>query len=855
MKRILLVLAILFSTLGANAQGVGIVGSSLGSWDNDVFMQSTDDVNWTLENQVFGTGAIKFRLNGSWTTNWGGSSFPSGTAVQNGPDIVVTPGVYNVAFNSTTGAYTFTPAVTFPSIGVIGTAVSANGFSGPDVDMVTTDGITYTLYAYGFSAGELKFRQDDSWTSNWGGDGFPSGTAVLNGNNIVVPAGYYTVTLNIQTGAYSFTFPSVGVIGTALPNGFDGPDVDMTTYNGETYVLYNYTFTAGEAKFRQDDSWTVNWGAADFPFGTGTQGGANIPVTAGNYTVNFNRVTGAYSFDTPIIYDNVGLIGTAVTANGFDGPDVDLTTVDGITYTLDNYTFTNGEAKFRLNDAWVNSWGAASFPAGIGQDPGVNIPVVAGTYSVTFNRATGAYSFDGTPTFPTVGILGPAVNGWDVADTNLTTNDGITYTLLNFTYQSGEAKIRLNDAWATSWGSNSFPAGGNDGTNIVIPAGTYDLSFNIQTGEYSFSATGTWPLIGILGTAVDANGFDGPDTDLTTTNGIIYTLTDWTFTAGEAKFRYDDAWDFNYGGVFPSGSAVAGGDNIPVPAGVYTVTFNRATMTYNFAGQGFAAIGILGDAVPGAPFTGPDLDLVTTDGVNYSIDGLDLVTGFCKFRENNAWDVNWGGPNFPSGVATQGGSDIPVATNRYNIDFNRTTGEYNFGFVSIGIIGNAVGSWDNDVVTMTTTDGVNYSATAVPLVAGELKFRENGKWTVNWGSVDFPTGTGTQDGANIVATEGTYDVTFNRLTGAYTFVFLGVEDFGGRSFAVYPNPSNTSWTFNGGGRRIDSVIITDMTGKIVRQQNANTDAVTVDASALPAGFYLARIVGENATATLKVVRN
>lgn len=855
MKRILLVLAIVFSALGANAQGVGIVGSSLGSWDNDVFMQSTDNVNWTLENQVFGTGAIKFRLNGSWTTNWGGSSFPSGTGVANGPDIVVTPGVYNVAFNSTTGAYSFTPAVTFPSIGVIGTAVSANGFGGPDVDMVTTDGITYTLYAYGFSAGELKFRQDDAWTSNWGGNGFPSGTAALNGNNIVVPAGYYTLTFNIQTGAYSFTFPSVGILGTALPNGFGGPDENLTTYDGEHYILYNYTFTAGEAKFRQDDSWTVNWGSADFPSGTGTQGGANIVVIAGNYTVNFNRVTGAYSFDTPVVYDSVGMIGTAVSVDGFAGPDVNMETIDGITYTLNNYAFTNGEAKFRLNDAWDVSWGAASFPSGTAQSPGVNIPVVAGTYTVTFNKDTGAYTFVGTPTFPTVGILGSAVNGWNVADTNLTTTDGITYTLLNYTYVTGEAKLRLNDAWDTSWGSASFPSGGSDGANIPIPAGTYDLTFNIQTGVYSFTASGTWPMIGILGTAVDANGFNGPDVDLTTTDGIIYTLTDWTFLNGEAKFRLDDAWDTNYGGPFPSGAAVSGGDNIPVPAGVYTVTFNRATLSYNFAGQGFASIGILGDAVPGAPFAGPDLDLTTADGVNYSIDGLDLVTGFCKFRENNAWDVNWGGADFPAGVGVQGGSDIPVATNRYNISFNRTTGEYNFGFVSIGIIGNAVGSWDNDVVTMTTTDGVTYTALNVTLTAGELKFRENGKWAVNWGSADFPVGTGTQDGSNIVATEGTYDVTFNRLTGAYTFVLLGVEDFGGRAFGVYPNPSATSWTFNGGSRVIESIVITDMTGKVISRQNANANTITIEASSLPAGIYLARITGANATATLKVVRN
>jgi len=57
-------------------------------------------------------------------------------------------------------------------------------------------------------------------------------------------------------------------------------------------------------KFREDAAWTVNWGAADFPTGIGTQDGANIPVpidTAANttdYYVTFNCSTGEYSFMT-----------------------------------------------------------------------------------------------------------------------------------------------------------------------------------------------------------------------------------------------------------------------------------------------------------------------------------------------------------------------------------------------------------------------------------------------------------------------------------------------------------------------------------------------------------------------------
>jgi hypothetical protein len=50
------------------------------------------------------------------------------------------------------------------------------------------------------------------------------------------------------------------------------------------------------AKFRADNAWTVNWGAATFPNGIGTQDGANIPATAGTYQITFNSATGEYTF-------------------------------------------------------------------------------------------------------------------------------------------------------------------------------------------------------------------------------------------------------------------------------------------------------------------------------------------------------------------------------------------------------------------------------------------------------------------------------------------------------------------------------------------------------------------------------
>ncbi|WP_298143838.1 T9SS type A sorting domain-containing protein [Flavobacterium sp.] len=791
MKKIYVFIAMLFAALTfGQVTSVAIVGEAAGGWPSepgnpgpiDVHqMASTDGVNWTYENLVLTTansptgveGGIKFRANNAWTINWGALEFPAGTGVNNGQNIQTVGGVYNVTFNSDTGAYTFVPTANFPSVGILGTALG--GFDVADTDLATTDGINYYLTYTQFSAGQVKFRLDNAWDTNYGGTTFPNGTATINGANINVPAGLYKVYFNLQTGEYSFTLPSIGMIGTATgaTNGFDGPDINLTTTDGINYTLYNYPFVDGLLKFRQDDSWSLNWGADTFPTGVGTQNGPNIPVSESNYTVNFNRITGAYSFETPIPALNVGIIGTAVSASGFDGDDVNMTTTDGITYVLENYTFTNGEAKFRLDDAWVTSYGGPNFPNGFAQNPGVNIPVTAGVYTVKFYSTNLQYEFIGTPTHPTVGILGTAVNanGFAGPDVNLVTTDGETYTLSNYTFTNGLAKFRLNDSWAVNWGSTLFPEGiGNQGgDDIPVIAGTYNVTFTRSTGAYQFAAVGEFPSIGLIGSALDGTLTSDTDLNLTTTNGIIYTLPETTFLEGTVKFRQNDVWTVNWGAAgFPNGVGVQDGADIPVPAGTYSVTFNRLTGAYDFAGAGFPLIELLGDGF--INWTTP-VEMTTSNGVDYSLKARNFVGGPVKFREGGNWNGNnWGSADFPTGTGVQDGPDIPVVANRYNVDFNRSTGAYDFKFVEIGIIGPAVAGWDGPDGFLATTDGINYQASGADLTAGQLKFRENANWAVNWGSADFPSGIGTQDGPEINIPEtGSYTITFNRITGAYTF--------------------------------------------------------------------------------------
>ncbi|KAF2514821.1 T9SS type A sorting domain-containing protein [Flavobacterium salilacus subsp. salilacus] len=358
--------------------------------------------------------------------------------------------------------------------------------------------------------------------------------------------------------------------------------------------------------------------------------------------------------------------------------------------------------------------------------------------------------------------------------------------------------------------------------------------------------------IGLLGGST-VTGWDS-DTDMVTTDGIIYTLNDVVITYPEnpeevtpgVKFRKDDAWAINWGGSgFPSGTASLEGPNIPAVNGTYNVTFNKDTGVYSFTAPGFSEVALVIDAM--------DVEMFTTDGVTYTANNVALEAGNVAFSVDGT--TSWGSSGFPTGTAVEG-QQIPVLANSYNISFNLDTKAYSFDFVVISMIGDGVVDWTTDI-EMATTDGENYTYTLTS-AGGEGKFRLNYDWNPGWGSTDFPSGIGSTAGGapNIPIAAGTYDVTFNRVTGAYNFdeVTASVADFSNSSIKVYPNPSNTVWNFDAGSVIINNVEVIDVTGKVVYANTFAASQVTVNADALAAGIYFTRIYSGASVQTIKVVK-
>jgi len=293
---------LIIASFSSDAQTISIVGTGVNGWPEnavgpEIVLSTTDNVSFTINHLEVSDGLVKFRQNLSWTTNWGGSTFPSGTGISNGTNIITTAGTYDVTFNISNATYTFIPSTDFPQIGIWGPAVdSQNGYAGADVDMSTTDGITYTLSGFYFSSGQAYFRQDNATNFVWGSTGYPTGTATISGPSLFIPGGEHFVIFNRNTGAYSFAFPSIGILGTAL-SGYDAEDINLETSDGFTYFLSQLNLTVGTVKFRKDNLWTANWGGGTFPIGVGTQDGPNIPINnESDYAISFNRLTGAYQF-------------------------------------------------------------------------------------------------------------------------------------------------------------------------------------------------------------------------------------------------------------------------------------------------------------------------------------------------------------------------------------------------------------------------------------------------------------------------------------------------------------------------------------------------------------------------------
>ena len=271
------------------------------------------------------------------------------------------------------------------SLGVVGSATPGGWGNENIVDLPFYSTATTNVYvAYvTLRNGEIKFRNNNDWSENWGDDGL-DGTLDSYGANIAVTAGTYKIEVNFSSMTYTMEEYSWGIVGSATTNGWDGPDM-MLNYNSfQDDWRAVVTLVDGEAKFRFNNDWAINYGD-DGLDGTMEVGGANIAVSAGHYLVTMNLNTQSYTIEEIDVW---GLVGSA-TANSWDGPNDKFMPDFGINegyYYITGAVLTDGEIKVRQNDAWGVNYGDDGNDGTLELN-GANIPVSAGTYNITLNLA------------------------------------------------------------------------------------------------------------------------------------------------------------------------------------------------------------------------------------------------------------------------------------------------------------------------------------------------------------------------------------------------------------------------------------------------------------------------------------
>lgn len=203
------------------------------------------------------------------------------------------------------------------------------------------------------------------------------------------------------------------------------------------------------------------------------------------------------------------------------------------------------------------------------------------------------------------------------------------------------------DTAAKAIGLPSLVEGSMD-VRIKSPAGTSNV--------YTLKVTPYQPNWGIIGDATPLSWNSSTDMVYNAATGT-YSIS-LALTNGAFKFRLDNSWTTNYGDTGNNLSLEAGGDNIPVTAGNYTIVANFTTKTYTLTPI-VDAWGVIGDATP----TGWDSDTLMDYNATtqkYSII-MKMKVGSFKFRLNHDWGTNYG-DNGNNLSLDGGGDNVSITT-------------------------------------------------------------------------------------------------------------------------------------------------------------------------------------------------
>ena len=234
------------------------------------------------------------------------------------------------------------------------------------------------------------------------------------------------------------------------------------------------------------------------------------------------------------------------------------------------------------------------------------------------------------------------------------------------------------------------------------------------------------------------------------------------------------------------------------------------TMTVTKAERVYPTVWVIGDYCGWSHDNSQFLFSFLDDEINYEgvIDfGEKAANGF-KLTGIAGWDdsCNWGldgeaeKPEAEASsitlISSGGSGNIDIYSKRfYRFAFDRSslTLTKSLSFDQLGIVGDGVGSWDNDLVMEFDAKTQRFWVDAT-LVAGEIKFRLDGAWDTAFGSA---TEGMLDSGDNIKVPAGNYRIYVNLNNSAAMTYELNAEDYGQGGEEPEPEPEVADWYIHG----------------------------------------------------------
>ncbi|TRW22122.1 T9SS type A sorting domain-containing protein [Flavobacterium zepuense] len=206
--------------------------------------------------------------------------------------------------------------------------------------------------------------------------------------------------------------------------------------------------------------------------------------------------------------------------------------------------------------------------------------------------------------------------------------------------------------------------------------------------------------------------------------------------------------------------------------------------------------------------------------------------------------INW--------FATEGGEPLASTTELTSGTYyvTQTIGICESEAIEVIVTINAVPDAPTGIATQTFTAGETIADLEVTTVEGA---------TLTWyvendidGYTVIPATTVLENGVTYYVTQSVngcesdyFGIAASQTTGTGSFAF--------NSLKVYPNPANSVINI-ANNTAISQITVTNLLGQTVLKQTASENNVQVNISALAAGTYILQLQAENATATIKVIK-